>query len=127
MSYIDGWVLVVPKGNLKAYKKMAREGGKIWKQYGALEYFECVGDDLVPEMGGVKPSLTFPKMTRLKEGETVIFAFIVYKSKAHRNQVNVKVMKEMAKRPDAHKDIAMPFDMKRMAWAGFSTIVEERQ
>ncbi|MCZ7586815.1 MAG: DUF1428 domain-containing protein [Deltaproteobacteria bacterium] len=126
MSYVDGWVLVVPQGQLKAYKKMAKEGGKMWKQFGALEYFECAGDDLVPEMGGMKPSLTFPKMTRLKEGETVIFAFAVYKSKAHRNQVNAKVMKEMAKTPEGQKEMAMPFDIKRTAWAGFSTIVEER-
>ncbi|MCC6564071.1 DUF1428 domain-containing protein, partial [Candidatus Uhrbacteria bacterium] len=93
-NYVDGFVLVVPKKNAKAYKKMATEGARMWKKFGALEYFECMGDDLFPKgMGGVK-ALTFPKMTKMKKDETVWFSFIVYKSKKHRDQVNKKVMAE---------------------------------
>jgi uncharacterized protein YbaA (DUF1428 family) len=102
---------------------MAAEGGKMWKKHGALQYFECVGDDLKPNMGGMK-FLTFPKLARLKKGETVFFSFIVYRSKAHRNSVNRKVMKEMEKAQDKHKNMEMPFDVKRMAYGGFRTVVK---
>ena len=87
MKYVDGFVLAVPKKNIKAYRTMAQKAAKIWKKYGALEYFECVGDDLNPNMGGMK-IMTFPKMAKSKRDETVIFSFIVYKSKVHRNSVN---------------------------------------
>lgn len=123
MTYVDGFVLVVPKKKVQAYKKMAQQGGKLWKKYGALDYKECVGDDLHPNMGGMKAS-SFPKITRLKKGETVWFSFIVYKSKKHRDQVNAKVMKDPAMNDPTWKDKPMPFDMKRMAYGGFKTIVE---
>lgn len=124
-KYVDGFVLVVPKKNTKAYKKMAMEGAKMWKKAGALDYFECMGDDLFPKaMGpGAKP-LTFPKMTKTKKGEAVWFSFIVYKSKAHRDQVNKKVMAQMDKEAAKYKDMVMPFDIKRMAYGGFKAIVE---
>ncbi|TSC84275.1 MAG: hypothetical protein G01um101413_570 [Parcubacteria group bacterium Gr01-1014_13] len=120
-KYVDGFVLVVPKKKVAAYRKMAQEGSRIWKKYGALEYKECVGDDLSPNMGGM-PALTFPKMIKLKKGETVWFSFVTYKSRAHRDQVNKKVMAEMDKK---YKDAPpMPFDMKRMAYGGFKVIVD---
>jgi uncharacterized protein YbaA (DUF1428 family) len=121
MSYVDGFVIPIAKKNLAAYKKMASLGAKVWKKHGALEYFECVGDDLFPKMPGMKIS-PFPTLAKAKPGETVVFSFIVYKSKAHRDAVNKKVMKEMSemeKQPPK-----MPFDMKRMAFGGFKTLVQ---
>ena len=123
MTYVDGFVLLVPKKKLKAYKKMAQIGGNLWKKHGALKYFECAGDDLNPNMGGMKLS-TFPKMAKSKPGETVVFSFIVFKSKAHRNKVNAKVMKDPTMCDPQWKDTPMPFDMKRMAYGGFKVIVE---
>jgi len=125
MKYVDGFVLVVPKKNLSAYKKMAKMASKIWKKHGALEYFECVGDDLNPNMGGMK-GRPFPKLAKTKKNETVIFSFIIYKSKKHRNQVSAKVMKDPSMSPDAWKDKKMPFDMKKVSYGGFKAIVEER-
>lgn len=119
-KYVDGFVLVVPDKNLPAYKKMALAGGKIWKKYGALEYMECVGDDLNPDMMGAK-FVKFPQMAKAKPGETVVFSFVVYKSRAHRDAVNAKMMKDPAMNDPAYKD--MPFDMKRMAYGGFKSIV----
>lgn len=116
--YVDGFVLVVPKAKLPAYRKMAIGGAKAWMKHGALDYKECVGDDLSPE----HVTWTFPKMSKAKEDEVVIFSYITYKSKAHRNQVNAKVMKEMEKAYD--KDEPMPFDMKRMAFGGFKVMVD---
>ncbi len=124
MSYVDGFVLMVKKKNLKAYKKMAQDGSKIWKKYGALQYFECVGDDLNPNMGGMK-ILTFPKLTKLKNDETVVFSFIVYKSRKHRDSVNAKMMKDPMMNDPQGKDMIMPFDIKRMAYGGFKVIVEK--
>ena len=124
MKYVDGFVFVVPKKNLKAYKKMAQMAGKLWRKHGALEYFECIGDDPHPKMGGMK-AVTFPQITKLKKYETVWFSFIIYKSKKHRNQVNAKVMKDSMMHKEEWKDKPMPFDMKRMAYGGFKTIVEE--
>ncbi len=122
MRYVDGFVLPVPTKNLKAYKKMATEGGKVWMKHGALQYMECVGDDLktVSEWGG----LPFPKMVPMKKGETVFYSFIIYKSKKHRDQVNKKVMKQLQEDHEKHKDMKMPFDMKRMAYGGFEAIVD---
>lgn len=120
-KYVDGFVLPVPEEKLGEYKKMAMEGGKIWKKHGALEYYECVGDDLASEMMGMKYT-KFPKMAKAKPGELIIFSFIVYKSKAHRDSVNAKVMKEFMQDPK-NKDREMPFDMKRMAYGGFETLV----
>ena len=123
MKYIDGFVLVVPKRKFSEYKKMASEAGKVWKKHGALEYFECVGDDLYPNMGGMK-SLGFPKMTKLKKNESVWYSFIIYKSKKHRDLVNKKVMKEFDKDKNMNKDMKIPWDMNRFAYAGFKAIVE---
>jgi uncharacterized protein YbaA (DUF1428 family) len=114
MAYVDGFVIPVPKKSIKAYLKMARMGLKVWKKHGALDYKECVADDLKP--AGM-PSV-FPKMARLKKGETLVFSYILYKSKAHRDSVNKKVMKEMGNEPPE-----MPFDMKRFAYAGFKVAV----
>ena len=121
-KYIDGFVLPVSKNKIAAYRKMAKEGAKMWKKYGALEYFECAGEDLNPKSTGMK-FLTFPKIAKAKPSETVVFSFIVYKSRTHRDQVNAKVMKAMMSDPKM-EDMAMPFDMKRMAYGGFEAIVE---
>lgn len=125
-KYVDGFVLVVKKGKLNEYKKMASFGGKIWRKYGALEYFECVGDDMNPKMDGMK-MLPFPKLTKIKLGEKVIFSFIVYKNKKHRDSVNKKVMKDPAMNNPEWAKKPMPFDMKKMSWGGFKTLVEERK
>lgn len=123
IGYVDGFVLVVPKANRDAYKKMAKEGAKMWMKAGALDYKECVGDDLAaPEMGGMK-ALTFTKMAKLKDTEEVWFSFIGFKSRAHRDQVNKKVMADMHKNAAKYKDFKMPFDEKRMAYGGFKVIV----
>lgn len=125
--YVDGFVLNVPTKNLKAYKKMAQGAAQVWKKYGALDYKECVGDDLTPDMGdmGGEKIMTFPELSKPKKGETVVFSFIVYKSRRHRDEVNTKVMKEMTEYAKKHKNMKMPFDMKRMAYGGFKTIVSE--
>ncbi len=117
-KYVDGYVLVVPKKNLKAYQKMAKMGGKVWRKYGALEYFECMGDDLNPKWTGIK----FPKMVKAKSSEVVFFSFIVYKSRADRDRINAKVMTDPLMNDPKYKD--MPFDMKRMAFGGFKALVE---
>ena len=117
MSYVDGFVLVVPKKKLALYKKMATKAGRIWREHGALDYRECVGDDLKVKMG-----LPFPKLAKTKPGETVVFSYIVYKSRAHRDKVNAKVMADKRlTAPSMPKE--MPFDMKRMAYGGFKTLV----
>lgn len=121
-KYVDGFVLVVPKSKVAAYRKMAADGGRMWKKYGALDYKECIGDDLHPNMGDM-PVLTFPKMVKLKKGETVWFSYIAYKNRAHRDQVNKKVMAQMHKEYKGKKMPPMPFDMKRMAYGGFKVIV----
>jgi uncharacterized protein YbaA (DUF1428 family) len=118
MSYVDGFVLVVPKKKIAIYKKMATRAGKIWREHGALDYRECVGDDLKVKMG-----LPFPKLAKTKPGETVVFSYIVYKSRAHRDRVLAKVMKDerLAK---MMKGQEMPFDARRMIYGGFKTLVE---
>ena len=118
MSYVDGFILPVPKKNLQAYRRIARKAGKIWREHGALEFRECVGDD-------VKPGklTSFPQSVKLKPGETVFFSYIVFKSRAHRDRVNAKVMKD--KRLASMMDPkAMPFDGKRMIYGGFKTVVD---
>lgn len=116
MSYVDGFLLPVPKKNVAAYRKMAALGKKLWMKHGAVAYFECVGDDLKPKFG-----LPFPKLMKLKPGETAFFSFIVYKSRAHRDAVNKKVMSDpFMQGPPPN----MPFDVKRMAYGGFKTLVE---
>lgn len=117
MQYVDGFLLVVPEKNVKAYVSMSRKAGKIWREHGALEYRECVGDDL-----NVKIGLPFPRLAKLKAGETVVFSWIVYKSRAHRDKVNAKVMKDPRMNGTCDPK-SMPFDMKRMSFGGFSVLV----
>ena len=116
MKYVDGFVLPIPKRNLAAYRRMAQKAGKIWREHGALDYKECVGDDLNIKMG-----MPFPRGIRSKPGETVLFAYIVYKSRAHRDSVNDKVMKDPRIKMGTKK---MPFDVKRMLYGGFKVIVD---
>jgi uncharacterized protein YbaA (DUF1428 family) len=117
MAYVDGFVLIVPKDRIDDYKKMAKLGGKVWKEYGALEYRECLGDDLDTPYG--RP---FPKLLRLKPNETAVFSWIVYRSRAHRDQVNAKVMKD--ERLAKIDPKTMPFDMKKMSMGGFTVLVD---
>ena len=117
--YVDGFLLPIPKKNLGAYKKMATVASKVWRDHGALQYVEAVGDDLTPGFG-----LPFPKLAKAKKGETMVFAYIAYKSRAHRDAVNKKVMadKRLASMMDPKK---MPFDMKRFIWGGFKVVVDQ--
>jgi len=117
MRYVDGFVLPVPKRKVQAYRRMARMGGRIWREHGALEFWECVGDDL-----HVKGPVPFPRMLRLKRGETVVFSWIVFRSRAHRDRVNARVMKDPRLARMAPK--SMPFDVKRMAYGGFKVLVQ---
>lgn len=117
-GYVDGFVLVVPKKKIAEYKKMAVMGGKTWMKHGALDYKECVGEDMSPKM----VELTFPKLTSAKKNEVVVFSFITFKSRAHRDAVNKKVMKEFEVYND--KKMKMPFDMKRMSYGGFTVLVD---
>jgi len=118
MAYVDGYVLPVPKKKLQAYRRMARKAGKIWREHGALQVRECVADDVKP--GKVT---SFPQSVKLKPGETVLFSYIVFKSKGDRDRINAKVMKD--KRLASMMDPkAMPFDGKRMFWGGFKTVVD---
>jgi len=121
MKYVDGFVIVVPEEKIPEYRTMAAMGKKLWMKHGALEYFECAGDDLEPAS---IPGTTFLKMAKARANETVVFSFIVYKSRAHRDEVNAKVMADPAMSDAAWKDKPMPFDVKRMAYGGFSVIVE---
>ena len=116
--YVDGFVLPVPKRNVPAYRRMARKAGRIWIEHGAVEFRECVGDDLQVKMG-----LPFPRLMKLKRGETAFFSWIVFKSRADRDRVNAKVMKDprLAKMMDPK---SMPFDDKRMAYGGFRILVD---
>jgi uncharacterized protein YbaA (DUF1428 family) len=117
MSYVDGFVLAVPRSKMQSYRRMSQRAGKVWREHGAVEYRECVGDDLKMKMG-----VPFPRLAKAKPGEAVVFSWIVYKSRAHRDRVNAKVMKDprlakMMKEP-------MPFDVKRMSMGGFKVIVD---
>jgi uncharacterized protein YbaA (DUF1428 family) len=118
MKYVDGYVLPVPKKNLDAYRRMAQKAGKIWREHGVLEFRECVGDDLK-----TKKIKSFPSLVKPKPGETVMFSWIVFKSRAHRDAVNARVMKDprLAKMMDMK---AIPFDSKRMAYGGFKVMVD---
>lgn len=117
--YIDGYVIPIKKSKLAAYRKMAAKAGRIWKEYGALAYVECIGDDLkIPGL-----TMTFPKLTKLKAGEVVAFSFIVYKSRKHRDAVNKKVMADPRLQAMCDPENP-PFDMKRMACGGFAAIVD---
>jgi uncharacterized protein YbaA (DUF1428 family) len=118
MSYVDGFILPVPKKNLRAYRAMAQKAGKVWREHGALDYKECVADDV--KVGKVT---SFPRSVKLKGRETVIFSYIVYKSRADRDRIVAKVMKDprLAKMMNPK---AMPFDGKRMIYGGFKILVE---
>src|SRR5436190_9592972 len=118
MKYVDGYVLPVPKKNLAAYRRLAQKAGKVWREYGALEFRECVGGDLK-----VKMAASFPRTIKLKAGEVVVFSWIVFKSRAHRDSVNTKVMKDprLAKMMDL---TSLPFDSKRMVYGGFKVMVD---
>jgi uncharacterized protein YbaA (DUF1428 family) len=118
MRYVDGYVVPVPKKNLAAYRRMAQKAGEVWRDHGALEYIECVADDVKP---GKRTS--FPQSVKLKSDETVVFAYVVFKSRAHRDRVNAKVMKD-PRLADMMDPKAMPFDAKRMFWGGFKLLVE---
>ena len=120
-TYVDGFVIPVPKKNTAKYKKMAQDAKEIWMKFGALDYKECMIDDVKPQ----HVALSFPQMAKTKPGEAVWFSFIVFKSKAHRNKVNARVMKDSLMNEDAWKDKPMPFDMKKLAYGGFKAIVEE--
>ena len=118
MNYVDGFILPVPINNLAAYKKMSRVMGKVWREHGAIAYVETIADDVKP--GKIT---SFPQSVKLKEGETVIFSWIVYKSRAHRDRVNAKAMKDprLALIMDPKK---MPFDGRRMFYGGFKMMIE---
>jgi uncharacterized protein YbaA (DUF1428 family) len=118
MKYVDAFVVPVPKKNVSVYRSMSQKAGKLWREHGALEFRECVGDDLKVPMG-----LPFPRLAKLKPNETVFFSWILYKSRAHRDSVNKKVMKDprMAKMMSMK---SMPFDVKRMAYGGFKVLVD---
>jgi uncharacterized protein YbaA (DUF1428 family) len=115
MRYVDGYVLPVPKKNIAAYKRMATLAAKVWRDHGALEYRECVGEDLVPKFG-----MPFTRSLKLKRGETAVFSWVVFKSRAHRDKVNAKVMSD----PRLKIPQTMPFDIKRMVYGGFTVLVE---
>lgn len=118
MRYVDGFVVPVPKKNLKAYCAMSRKAGKLWREHGALVYRECAGDDLTMPVG-----IAFPKMLKLKKGEVPVFAYIEYKSRKHRDKVNAAVMKD-PRMGTMMQGKEMPFDCRRMVWGGFAGIVE---
>jgi len=118
MKYVDGFVIPIPRKNLGAYRRLAKESGKIWHEYGALEFRECVGDDL-----NSKGVVSFLRIARAKKGETVMFSWIVYKSKSHRDKVNAKIMKD----PRIAKMMATknaPFNSKKMVYGGFRVLVD---
>lgn len=120
MSYVDGFLLPIPKRQIKTYTRVARLAGQLWMEHGALEYLECVGDDLA-----IKGCLPLTKAARCKSNETVFFSYIVYRSRAHRDAVNKRVMKD----PRMHllmQPGAIPFDMQRIHYGGFKPLVELR-
>jgi uncharacterized protein YbaA (DUF1428 family) len=118
MQYVDGYVVPVPKKSLQTYRRIAQKAGKVWREHGALEYRECVAEDVK-----VGKLTSFPRSVKQKRGETVVFGWIVFKSRAHRDRVNAKVMKDprMAKMMDPE---SMPFDSKRMIYGGFKVMVD---
>lgn len=124
MKYVDGFVITVPNDKNDEYREMAKMGEKIWMKHGALEYFECVGEDLEP---GNMPGTTFLKMANTRPGETVIFSFIIFESREHRDKVNMLVMNDPMMNDPAWTNKTMPFDIERMAYGGFKVIVEGKK
>ena len=123
-KYVDGFILVVPNDMIEEYKKMAEGGRDSWMRHGALAYYECRGDDLSPQDMGGEKSRAFPEITGAQPDQTVWFSFIIFKSKAHRDEVNAKVMEEMGEKAEEYQDMFMPFDMKQMTYGGFKVEVE---
>lgn len=123
-KYVDGFVLVIPKGKEAPYEEMAKQGRDSWMKHGALQYFECRGEDLKQQEMGDMKSRAFKEMTGAGDDENVWFSFIVFESKKHRDEVNAKVMKEMGEEYDEATDFEMPNDMTKMAYAGFEVVVE---
>lgn len=119
VGYVDGFVLPIPRKNLSAYKKMAKLGAKLWIEHGAIDYFECMADDVKP--GKIT---SFPQSVKLKKGEVVFFSWITYKSRAHRDAVNKKVFNDPRMAMDINK---MPFDGMRMFWGGFKPVVKSQK
>lgn len=119
MRYVDGFVLAVPEKNLAVYRRIAQRAGKIWREHGALQYMEAVADDLEVQFG-----VSFTRMVKPKPGETIIISFIVFKSRAARDRVNAKVMKD-ARMNEMMEKGPMPFDVKRMVYGGFKLLVDE--
>jgi uncharacterized protein YbaA (DUF1428 family) len=117
MEYVDGFVVPVPKKKMAAYRALARKAGKIWREYGALDYRECIAEDVK-----VGKLTSFPRSVKLKPQEVVVFSWIVYKSRAHRDRVNAKVMKDP--RLAGMNPKTMPFDAKRLIYGGFETFVK---
>ena len=122
MSYVDGFVIAVPKKNLDLYKKDARFGKKIWMKHGALQYFECMADDVEPQ--GDFKMVSFPKLVKAKPDETIIFSFIIYKNRKHRDAVNKKVMSSPEMNDPKQANREMPFKMNRFSYGGFQGFVE---
>lgn len=123
-KYVDGFLLVITKQNVAAYKKMAKEAKEVWLKYGALDYKECMGDDIIPKQQEGSPmTRAFADMANAGPEDTVWFSFVTYKNKAHRNQVNKKVMAYFSKKYEGKEDMPMPFDMQRMAYGGFTVQV----
>jgi len=115
--YVDGYVIPIPRRKVAAYRRIAQRAGKVWRDHGALEFRECVGDDLA-----VKGLVPFPRLARARRGETVLFSWVVYRSRAHRDRVNKKVQKDP--RIAAMSNEEMPVDMRRMAYGGFKVLVD---
>lgn len=123
-KYVDGFILVIPKGKEAEYQKMAEDGRDSWMKHGALQYFECRGNDLKQQEMGDMKSRAFSEMAGANETENVWFSFIVFESKEHRDEVNAKVMQEMGETYDEQTDFVMPNDMTKMAYGGFEVAVE---
>ncbi len=123
-KYVDGFVLVVPKGKAEDYKKMAEEGRDSWMKHGALQYFECRGEDLKPQDMGPEKSRLFSEMSGASSDDDVWFSFIIFESRQHRDEVNKKVMAEMDESYSEQSNFVMPFEMSKMAYGGFEVEVE---
>jgi uncharacterized protein YbaA (DUF1428 family) len=119
MAYVDGFIVAVPKKNIAAYRKMSTKAGKIWRQYGALDYREWIADDVK-----VGKLTSFPRSVKQKPGETVVFAWITYKSRAQRDKINAKVMADPRLKSSMGDMKSMPFDPKRMIYGGFTSLVK---
>ena len=121
-GYVDGFVLAVPKKKIQAYKRLAQKAGSVWRKHGALDYVEAVGNDLSPKFPGIK----FRRTVKARPSETVLFSYIVFKNRKHRDLVNARVMKDPFMKDPQNQPGEMPFDAKRMAYGGFKIIVENQ-